>query len=94
MEIENLPSYYMILFNAVTDAITALDRQDFGQARDILVRSRRPPRTPTSRQRDKKERGRGRVGPRPRGVVMHHFPLKKSVDSAALGGATSDSCHW
>ena len=39
MEIENLPSYYMILFNAVTDAITALDRQDFGQARDILVRS-------------------------------------------------------
>lgn len=39
MEIENLPSYYMILFNAVTDAITALDRQDFGQAGDILVRS-------------------------------------------------------
>ncbi|MDR3729123.1 MAG: hypothetical protein Q3X94_05005 [Oscillospiraceae bacterium] len=39
MEIENLPSYYTILFNAVTDAITALDRQDFGQAGDILVRS-------------------------------------------------------
>lgn len=37
MEIENLPSYYTILFNAVTDAIQALDRQDFGQARALLV---------------------------------------------------------
>ena len=37
METENLPSYYTFLFNAVTDTITALDRQDFGQARALLV---------------------------------------------------------
>lgn len=36
---EELPIYYTTLFNAVTDAIAALDRQDFGQARDILVHS-------------------------------------------------------
>lgn len=34
---EELPNYYTILFNAVTDAIAALDRQDFGQARTLLV---------------------------------------------------------
>ena len=38
METENLPSYYTFLFNAVTDAIAAMDRQDFGQARALLVR--------------------------------------------------------
>lgn len=37
MENKSLPSYYTILFNAVTDAIQALDRQDFGQARALLV---------------------------------------------------------
>ena len=35
---EELPVYYTILFNAVTDAIAALDHQDFGQARALLVR--------------------------------------------------------
>ena len=34
---DTLPSYYTILFNAVTDAIAALDRQDFGQAKALLV---------------------------------------------------------
>ena len=38
MENKSLPRYYTILFNAVTDAIQALDRQDFGQARALLVR--------------------------------------------------------
>lgn len=37
MENKSLPRYYTILFNAVTDAIAALDRQDFGQARALLV---------------------------------------------------------
>ena len=34
---DTLPSYYTILFNAVTDAIAALDRQGFGQAKALLV---------------------------------------------------------
>ena len=34
---DTLPDYYTILFNAVTDAIAALDRQDFGQARALLI---------------------------------------------------------
>ena len=37
MENKSLSRYYTILFNAVTDAIQALDRQDFGQARALLV---------------------------------------------------------
>ena len=37
MENKSLPRYNTILFNAVTDAIQALDRQDFGQARALLV---------------------------------------------------------
>ena len=37
MENKSLPRYYTIRFNAVTDAIQALDRQDFGQARALLV---------------------------------------------------------
>ena len=36
---ENFPAYYTILFNGVTDAIVALDRQELDQAREILVRS-------------------------------------------------------
>ena len=39
MENENFPRYYTILFNGVTDAIVALDRQELDQAREILVRS-------------------------------------------------------
>ena len=36
-KMEGLPAYYTVLFNAVTDAIDALDRQDLGQARLLLV---------------------------------------------------------
>ena len=39
MENENFPSYYTLLFNSITDAIEALDRQNTVLARDILVRS-------------------------------------------------------
>ena len=39
MEKENLPLYYTTLFNGVTDAIAALDQQNFGQAKEILIRS-------------------------------------------------------
>ena len=35
---ESFPAYYTILFNGVTDAIAAIDRQDFGLARELLVR--------------------------------------------------------
>lgn len=38
MENERLSRYYTTLFNAMTDAIDALDRQDFGTARTLLVR--------------------------------------------------------
>ena len=38
MENENFPSYYTLLFNGITDAIEALDRQNIVLARDILVR--------------------------------------------------------
>ena len=38
-EMENLPTYYTLLFNGVTNAIDALDHQDFGRARELLVRS-------------------------------------------------------
>ena len=39
MERENFPSYYTILFNGITDALEALNRLDFGQAREILMHS-------------------------------------------------------
>lgn len=39
MENENLPFYYTILFNGVTDAIDTLDRGDACRAREILVQS-------------------------------------------------------
>lgn len=42
---EELPNYYTILFNAVTDAIDALDRQDFGQARTLLIRGQQQAET-------------------------------------------------
>lgn len=34
---EGLSKPYTVLFNAVTDALTALDRLDFGTARELLV---------------------------------------------------------
>ncbi len=34
---EHLPKYYTVLFNAVTDAIEALDRLDYGTARQLLI---------------------------------------------------------
>lgn len=42
---DTLPDYYTILFNAVTDAIAALDRQDFGQARTLLVQGQQQAET-------------------------------------------------
>lgn len=35
----DFPNYYTLLFNRITDAIKALDRQDYGSARDILVKA-------------------------------------------------------
>lgn len=35
---ENLPKYYITLFNAVSKAIDALDASDFSAARAYLVR--------------------------------------------------------
>ncbi|MPM66100.1 hypothetical protein SDC9_113007 [bioreactor metagenome] len=36
--VENLPKYYITLFNAVSKAIDALDASDFSAARAYLVR--------------------------------------------------------
>lgn len=33
-----LPKYYTTLFNAVEDAVAALERQDFGTAKSTLIR--------------------------------------------------------
>ena len=33
-----LPKYYTILFNAVEEAMAALDRMDFGVAKTLLLR--------------------------------------------------------
>lgn len=33
-----LPRYYTILFNAVEDAVAAMERMDFGTAKSMLVR--------------------------------------------------------
>ena len=38
---ESFPQYYTLLFNAVTDAIRAMERQQFGLARDLLIRAQR-----------------------------------------------------
>lgn len=35
---EELPRYYTILFNAVEDAVAAMDRLDFGTAKSMLIR--------------------------------------------------------
>ena len=34
-----IPPYYTHLFNCVTDAIKALQNQNYGEARDILIRA-------------------------------------------------------
>lgn len=34
---EQLPTYYTLLFNAVTDALFALEHQNYGYAKDILI---------------------------------------------------------
>ena len=36
---ENFPKYYTLLFNAVTDAISGLDNQNYGAARARLVKA-------------------------------------------------------
>lgn len=36
---ENFPKYYTRLFNGITDAIEALQAQDYIKAQDILIRS-------------------------------------------------------
>ena len=41
-EVSDMPDYekpYFVLFNQITDAISALDTQNFGQARELLVRA-------------------------------------------------------
>ena len=35
---ESIPMYYTIVFNAVTDALAALENQNFGLARELLIR--------------------------------------------------------
>lgn len=34
---EGLPSYYTTLFNAVTNALREMERQNYGSAKDLLV---------------------------------------------------------
>ena len=38
-ESRELPKYYTTLFNGVTDALAALEQQNYGAAREILVRA-------------------------------------------------------
>ena len=61
---ENLPQYYTVLFNAVTDALHLLEKGDVGSAKGMLIwgSSRRRRRTsPGSRTRAGE--GRMRAGP-------------------------------
>ena len=37
----DIPNYYTLLFNRVTDAIEALEQQNYGTARDILIKAQR-----------------------------------------------------
>ena len=39
LETKNLPDYYTILFNGATDAIDAIDQQNYGFARSLLVKA-------------------------------------------------------
>lgn len=34
---EQLPAYYTHLFNAVTDALSAMEQQNYGKAKDLLI---------------------------------------------------------
>ncbi len=34
---DQLPSYYTHLFNAVTDALLALEQQNYGKAKELLI---------------------------------------------------------
>ena len=34
-----LPTYYTVLFNRITDAISAIDRMNIGLAREILIKA-------------------------------------------------------
>lgn len=34
---DSLPRYYTVLYNAVTDALTALEKQNYGLAAEILI---------------------------------------------------------
>ena len=36
---EQLPTYYTHLFNAVTDALSAMEQQNFGEAKDLLIKA-------------------------------------------------------
>ena len=36
---EHLPAYYTHLFNAVTDALRAMEQQNYGKAKDILIKA-------------------------------------------------------
>ena len=36
-----LPRYYTVLFNAVTDALAALEQQNYGTVRELLIRGQR-----------------------------------------------------
>ncbi|WP_298030395.1 hypothetical protein [uncultured Dysosmobacter sp.] len=42
---ENLPRYYTILFNAVTDAITAMEQHNFGTAKALLIQGQQAAET-------------------------------------------------
>ena len=35
----DIPNYYTLLFNRVTDAIKALEQQNYGTAKDMLVKA-------------------------------------------------------
>ena len=35
---EGLPDYYTTLFNAVTDALRELDKRNYGNVKDLLMR--------------------------------------------------------
>lgn len=37
MIVETLPAYYTVLFNAMTDALEALEQRDFIRARELLM---------------------------------------------------------
>ena len=41
MIVETLPAYYTVLFNAVTDALEALEQQEFSRARTLLIQGQR-----------------------------------------------------